>query len=112
MVRNITNRSADRNRRNALFRAITQDEIASQMRALRKHRHLTQRDLAKLTGMKQSAVCRIEQAEYAAWSLTTLFRVGEALDARWKMTLEPVEDATKEFTPQPEGKGLARSQNR
>ena len=92
----------DRDRRNAFFRSITQDEIATQIRALRKLRQLTQNAFAELAGMKQSAVSRIEQADYAAWSLTTLFRAGEALDARWRMILEPVEDAMREYLPKTE----------
>src|SRR5262249_14440062 len=65
--------------------------------ALRKARELTQAKLADLSGMKQSAVSRIEQAEYASWTLATLFKVAAALDARWRMTLEPAEQAVKEF---------------
>jgi transcriptional regulator with XRE-family HTH domain len=87
----------DRDRRNAFFRSITQDEIASQIRAVRKTRQLTQNAFAVLSGMKQSAISRIEQADYAAWNLTTLFRVAEALDSRWKVILQPAEEAVKEF---------------
>jgi transcriptional regulator with XRE-family HTH domain len=84
-------------RRQEFFRAITQDDIAEQIRALRKERGLTQTKFAALAEMKQSAVSRIEQAEYASWTLATLFRVAAALDARWRMVLEPAEDAVKEF---------------
>jgi hypothetical protein len=52
--------------------------------------------------MKQSAVSRIEQAHYAAWNLTTLFRAGEALNARWRIVLEPLEEAIKEYIPKAE----------
>jgi transcriptional regulator with XRE-family HTH domain len=88
---------SDPERRNAFFRTITQDEIASQIRALRKMRLLTQSAFAELAGMKQSAVSRIEQADYAAWNLVTLFRVAEVLNSRWKVILEPAEEAIKEF---------------
>jgi transcriptional regulator with XRE-family HTH domain len=84
---------SDPEQRHAFFRLITQDEIASQIRALRKERGLTQAAFAELADMKQSAVSRIEKAEYAAWNLTTLFRAGDALDARWVITLEPCEAA-------------------
>jgi transcriptional regulator with XRE-family HTH domain len=90
----------DPERRNAFFRAITQDEIASQIRALRKERDLTQSEIAGLAEMKQSAISRIEQAEYAAWNLNTLFRVAEALNARWRVVLQPCEEAVKEFLPE------------
>jgi len=88
---------ADPIRRQAFFRTITEDDIAAQIRALRKARGLTQTKFADLAGMKQSAVSRIEQAEYASWTLATLFRVAAALDARWRMILEPAEDAVKQF---------------
>ncbi len=88
---------SDPARRQEFFRTITQDDIAAQIRALRKARDLTQINFAALAGMKQSAVSRIEQAEYASWTLATLFKVAAALDARWRMILEPAEDAVKEF---------------
>jgi transcriptional regulator with XRE-family HTH domain len=65
--------------------------------ALRIERGLTQTKFAELAGMKQSAVSRIEQAEYASWALATLFRAAGALNARWRIILEPCEDAVKEF---------------
>lgn len=88
---------ADAERRSAFFRGITKDDIAAQIRSLRKERGLTQAQFAPLVDMKQSAVSRIEDADYAAWTLTTLFRVAEALNARWKIVLEPVEIAIKEY---------------
>lgn len=88
---------ADPARRDAFFRSITRDEIASQIRDLRKKRTLTQKAMAFLTGMKQSAISRIEQAEYGAWNLATLFEVARALNARWRITLEPAEEAIKEY---------------
>lgn len=91
----------DPTRRHEFFKAITQDDIASQIRALRKKRELTQAKFARKADMKQSAVSRIEQAEYSRWSLTTLFRVAAALNARWRVILEPAEDAMREYE-QPE----------
>src|SRR5689334_1863701 len=84
-------------RRNEFFKSITQDDIASQIRDLRKQRGLTQSAFAEKSEMKQSAVSRIEQAEYSSWSLTTLFRVAAALDARVRVILQPAEDAIKEY---------------
>ena len=86
-------------RRHEFFKALTQDDVAEQIRALRKRRDLTQKEFAALSGMKQSAVSRIEQAEYSSWSFTILMRVAKALNARWRMVLEPCEDAVKEFEP-------------
>jgi transcriptional regulator with XRE-family HTH domain len=84
--------------RQEFFKSIAQDEIASQIRSLRKERGMNQTALAKAADMKQSAVSRIEQAEYSSWSLTTLFRVAAALNARWRLILEPCEIAVKEYT--------------
>jgi transcriptional regulator with XRE-family HTH domain len=84
-------------RRQAFFRSITQDEIAAQIRALRKKRNLTQTAFARVSDMKQSAVSRVEQAEYSSWTLATLFKVAAGLNARWRMILEPAEDAIAEF---------------
>ena len=88
---------ADPPRRQALFHSITQDEIASQIRELRRRRDLTQIAFARLAEMKQSAVSRLEQAEYAAWNWNTLVRVADTLNARWKIILQPAEEATEEF---------------
>ena len=87
----------DRARRDEFFRAIAQDDIASQIRALRKKRSLTQAAFAKLVGMKQSAISRIEQAEYSKWTWNTFCRVASALDARWKLQLQPAEEAITEY---------------
>ena len=88
---------SDPDRRQEFFRSIVQDEIASQIRSTRKMRGMTQSDLAEAAGMKQSAVSRIEQAEYSSWTLATLFRVAAALNARWKMVLQRSEDAVMEY---------------
>lgn len=85
--------------RHEFFRAITQDDIATQIRSIRRLRGLTQAHLAQRVGMKQSAISRIEQADYASWSSTTLFKVAAGLNARWKIVLEPYEDAIQEFDP-------------
>lgn len=87
----------DPKRRQEFFNAITEDEIASQIRALRKERDLSQSELAKLAEMKQSAVSRIEQADYSSWSWQTLKRAAAALDARWRIILEPCENAIQEL---------------
>jgi transcriptional regulator with XRE-family HTH domain len=84
-------------RRQDFFKSITQDEIAAQIRTLRKKRNLTQTALARLSGMKQSAVSRIEKAEYSSWTLATLFRVAAGLNGRWRMILEPAEEAIQEY---------------
>ncbi len=68
--------------RRRFFRLRAQEETAQHIRELRERRKLRQVDLAKRAGMKQSAVSRIEQASYSAWSYKTLLRIAEALDAQ------------------------------
>lgn len=101
---------ADPARRQAFFHSITQDEIASQIRELRRKRDLTQIAFARLAEMKQSAVSRLEQAEYAAWNWNTLVRVADTLNARWKIVLQPAEEAIREYmNPKEAGDNLPAS---
>jgi transcriptional regulator with XRE-family HTH domain len=55
--------------------------LAERVRILREHRGLSQQDLADRIGSTQSAVSRLE-AGGAEPSLTTLERIGRALDAK------------------------------
>lgn len=56
--------------------------LAERVRTLREHRGLSQQDLADRIGSTQSAVSRLE-AGGAEPSLTTLERIGRALDAEF-----------------------------
>lgn len=68
------------------------DQIASQIRQLRLKRGFkTQTEFAKAAKMQQSAVSRIEQAEYSSWTFRTLLKVAFALKARLRITFEPIE---------------------
>lgn len=78
--------------RHAFFATRTQDETATQIRQLRKERGFTQSQLANNCEMKQSAISRIEDAEYSGWNFKTLLRVAKALDVRLKITFEPARD--------------------
>ncbi len=82
----------DKEFRKHFFRVQAQDRIAMNIKKLRKERNKTQIDFAKEANMKQSAVSRIEQADYSGWSMNTLFRVADVLDARLRVSFEPVED--------------------
>jgi transcriptional regulator with XRE-family HTH domain len=83
--------------RRRFFRTRAQDEIAQQIRELRERRKLRQIDLAKNAKMKQSAVSRIEQAGYSAWSFKTLLRVADALDAQLRVVFEASEDVIARY---------------
>lgn len=88
----------DRVFRARFFRAVAQETIASQIRYLRESRHMRQTDLAQDAGMKQSAISRLESADYSKWNFATLIRIADALDARLKITLEPWEDVVSDLT--------------
>jgi transcriptional regulator with XRE-family HTH domain len=81
----------DKAYRERFFRGQAADEIAISIRSLREKRGETQTDLAKKADMKQSAISRIEQADYYGWTFRTLFRVADALDARLRVIFEPAE---------------------
>lgn len=93
----IAEKLKDEGYRRRFFRGLAQDEVAQQIRSLRKKRGLIQKDLARQTGMYQSAVSRLEQAEYSRWSLPTLWRIADALDARIRVIFEPAEDVLKHY---------------
>lgn len=82
---------------NNFFDERTRDEIAEQIRELRDMRKLNQSEFADLAGMKQSAVSRIEQADYAGWTYKTLLRVASALGARIKIIFIRSEDVIEEY---------------
>ena len=58
------------------------ERIGALIRDARRHKGLTQAELARLLGTSQSAVARIEQGQQNL-SLETLARVGEALDSEF-----------------------------
>jgi transcriptional regulator with XRE-family HTH domain len=56
---------------------------------------LTQRQLAKLVGTTASAICWLEDAEYAGHSLAMLNRIASALKQRVEIRLVPVAEGKK-----------------
>jgi DNA-binding XRE family transcriptional regulator len=64
-------------------------DIAFQMYDLRKKAGLTQTQLAKLVGTKQSNIARIESADYTGYTLKTLEKVAKALQARLEIKIVP-----------------------
>lgn len=88
---------ADRLRNDLTFRSKfirrwAQNEIATQVRAMRQRRRMNQKQLASKSGTGQSAISRSEQADYDGWTFKTLVRLAEALDARLRISFEPIED--------------------
>lgn len=66
-------------------------DIAFQIADLRKKAKLTQGQLAKLVGTKQSNIARIESADYTGYTLKTLQKVTQALKARLEIRIVPKE---------------------
>ena len=96
----ISEKLLNREFRNAFFRAQAADSIALSIRDLRTMRNKRQKDLAFETGMQQSEISRIEQADYGSWTLKTLFKVAEALDARLRIAFDRVEVVIGEYDQQ------------
>ncbi len=90
---NLAERLKNKRFRERFVSTLARDEIASQIRELRiKRGFRTQSAFAKASGMQQSAASRIEQADYSGWSFRTLLRVALALNARLRVSFEPLEE--------------------
>lgn len=74
----------------ALQAARRADTVARKLIALRLSAGLTQRRLAKLVGTTPSAICRLEDAEYAGHSLAMLNRIASVLKRRVEIHFVPV----------------------
>lgn len=64
-------------------------EIARKIYELRTRAGLTQQELAARVGTSKSAICRLEDADYAGHSLSMLKRIAEALDKRVEIRFVP-----------------------
>ena len=87
----------DKEFRDSFFEQEFLDDNAFYLRALRKLRNMRQIDVAAATGMKQSAISRIEQAEYSSWNCKTLLRMARALNAKLSITWHPAEIAVEQY---------------
>lgn len=71
--------------------------IAAQVRALRLHDGLSQRELADLACMKQERISKIEAADFDSLTLKTLRRLAQAFDVHLSVKFEGVHDAVVDF---------------
>jgi len=62
--------------------AVINAEVAQQIFDVRTDARLTQKQLAELVGTTQSAIARLEDADYEGHSLSMLQRIASALDKR------------------------------
>lgn len=65
--------------------------IAMMLYEVRTKAGLTQSDLARLVGTKQSVIARLEDADYEGHSLSMLQRIAAALRARIEIRIVPLE---------------------
>ena len=83
--------------RRRYIRMWAQTEVAGEIRTLRKKRGLRQSEVAKLTKTGQSAISRIERADYDGWSYKTLIEIACELKARLRIWYEPIELVTSGY---------------
>ncbi len=73
--------------------------IALQIRVIREQRDMTQQQLADALHTTQTAISRLESANYSGRSISTLKNVAKALDCRLKVSFETygslIEEADK-----------------
>jgi transcriptional regulator with XRE-family HTH domain len=62
--------------------------IAMQIRSIREQREMTQKQLAEVLHTTQTAISRLENANYSGRSISTLKEVAKALDCRLKVSFE------------------------
>lgn len=62
--------------------------LASQIKALREQRGMTQAELAEAIGTKQSGVSRCENVNHSSWKTDTLWRLAKAFGVRLKISFE------------------------
>jgi hypothetical protein len=78
--------------RNRFIRVWAQTEVAEGIRTLRRKRNLKQKQVAVLANTGQSAISRMEKADYDGWTFKTLLTLAEVLRARLRVTFEPIEE--------------------
>jgi predicted transcriptional regulator len=66
-------------------------QVAREIYELRTDRGLSQKQLAELVGIRQSAIARLEDADDEGHSLRMLPRIADALDAHLSMRFVPDE---------------------
>lgn len=75
---------------NALYqRELAKLQIANQIAKLREWAGLSQADLARRIGTKQTGIARMERSGYHGYTVTTLAKIAAATGARLEVRLVP-----------------------
>jgi len=82
--------SADPKLRRDVDALVNSIEVEQDLIALREARGLSQRQLARIAGLAQPMIARIESGKVKNLELKTLVRLAAALGARVRIDLEPV----------------------
>ena len=70
----------DKKYRDAYVEESVRVGIPFQIRTIRNGKKLKQEELGKLAGMKQEAICRLEDPNYGSFTLKTLNNIAAAFD--------------------------------
>ena len=81
----------DESLRQRASEALINAKVAQLIYEVRTNAKLTQKQLAELVGTTQSAVARLEDADYEGHSLSMLQRIATALDKRLEISFAPTE---------------------
>jgi len=65
---------------------LTNTLLSEQMKRLREDRKLSQEDLAKLMGTKQSGISRLQARNYSSWKVETLRKLARAFGVRLRIS--------------------------
>lgn len=76
------------------------DLVARKIVEMRMKSGLSQRELAKLVGTSASAICRLEDADYAGHSMAMLNRIAAALHRRVEIRFVPLRGAKQSGAPE------------
>jgi len=82
--------------RHAYMEATVHQDIAWQIKINRENREITQAELAKIIGTRQSAISRIEDSEYEGRTIPTLIKIAHAFGCALRVKLIPYSTLAKE----------------
>lgn len=80
---------SDQEYREGYLEASIEQGIAWQVKAIRKHRNMSQGKLAELLGTQQSAISRLEDPDYGSYSLDTLIKLAHVFDCALNVKFIP-----------------------